>query len=85
MSARMKFKTEGLRSGVPDMFFAYPSGRHHGLYLEMKRRRGGVLSDEQKMYIERLRERGYRVEVCKGCDEAYTVFTEYLDSGKETR
>lgn len=80
--ARLRFKAEGLRPGVPDMFLAYPAGRWHGLFLEMKRRRGGVISPEQKAYIEALRAQGYRAEVCRGCDEALEVLRDYL-SAKE--
>lgn len=76
--ARLRFKAEGLRPGVPDMFFALPVGQYHGLFIEMKRRRGGTVSPEQKAYIEALRAQGYRAEVCKGCDEALAVMREYL-------
>lgn len=76
--ARLRFKAEGLRPGVPDMFFALPAGQYHGLFIEMKRRRGGAVSPEQKAYIEALRAQGYRAEVCKGCDEALAVMREYL-------
>lgn len=77
--ARLRFKAEGLRPGVPDMFFAYPCGGRHGLFIEMKRRRGGVISAEQKAYIAELRAAGYIAEVCRGCDEAFAVFAAYLN------
>lgn len=78
--ARLRFKAEGLRSGVPDMFLALPAGRWHGLFIEMKRRRGGTVSPEQKAYIEALRAQGYRAEVCRGCDEALEVLRDYLSA-----
>jgi len=68
-----KLKAEGVRRGVPDIFIAFPVGPYHGLFIEMKRRKGGVLSKEQKGWIERLTEQGYRVEVCRGFDEAVAV------------
>lgn len=77
-----KLKKEGVRRGVPDMFLALPRGGWHGLFIEMKRRRGGVVSPEQAAYIEALRAQGYRAEVCKGCDEALEVLRDYL-SAKE--
>ena len=80
--ARLRFRAEGLRAGVPDMMLAVPAGGYHGLFIEMKRRKGGTVSPEQKEYIERLRAQGYRAEVCKGCDAALEVLREYL-SAKE--
>ncbi|WP_278549913.1 VRR-NUC domain-containing protein [Cloacibacillus evryensis] len=69
---------EGLKSGVPDLFLAIPCGGKAGLFIEMKRRRGGTVSAEQKSYMELLRRMGYRAEVCRGCDEALAVFKDYL-------
>ena len=60
------------------MFFAMPRGKYAGLFIEMKRRRGGVVSSEQKAYIAELRAEGYRVEVCRGCAEAFAVLEDYL-------
>lgn len=74
----VKFKSEGLRAGVPDLFFAYPHKGFGGLFLEMKRRRGGRLSEAQRYYIDLLRGQGYAVEVCKGCDEAFAALSRYL-------
>lgn len=78
LSARMKFKAEGLRAGVPDLFFAYPHKGYGGLFLEVKRRHGGCVSMEQKAYIAALKERGYAVVVCRGCDEAFDSLAAYL-------
>lgn len=74
----MKLKQEGVRKGVPDLFFPYPHKGYHGLYIEMKRRKGGHLSPEQEHMIELLRARDYCVVVCKGCDEAFMEFNRYL-------
>ena len=76
----VKLKKEGVRRGVPDMFLALARGGWHGLFIEMKRRRGGVVSPEQAAYIEALRAQGYRAEVCKGCDEALEVLRDYLSA-----
>lgn len=73
-----KLKKEGVRRGVPDMFLALPRGGWHGLFIEMKRRRGGVVSREQREYIEALNAAGYRACVCRGCDEAFEAIRDYL-------
>lgn len=33
---RMKLKKLGARNGVSDLFLAYPTTKHHGLWIEMK-------------------------------------------------
>ena len=67
------FKAEGLKSGVPDLCWPLATHLHHGLYIEMKRRHGGTVSGNQKKWIAFLKEQGYRVEVCRGSNEAIKV------------
>lgn len=88
-------KAEGARKGAPDLFLAVPSqnrnqGRSdvechtewlpdlHGLFLELKRR-GGVLSPEQKTFHTLLQQQGYAVKVCWSLTEAITEITAYLN------
>ena len=74
----INLKREGVKAGVPDIIFAYPSGQFHGLFIELKRRKGGTVSEEQKEMIELLRHQGYCAVVCKGCDEALEVLSGYI-------
>ncbi len=74
---------EGLTKGVPDLCIPVPTTLYHGLYVELKKPRtdGGKPSDvkkEQKEWISRLRELGYKVEVCFGSGEALLVILQYL-------
>ena len=71
-------KAEGVVAGVPDVFLASPRQGFHGLYIEMKRQRGGTVQATQKELITALRQAGYRVEVCKGWWEAREVIENYL-------
>ena len=77
-AAAAKFKREGLRSGIPDLFLPVPRGVFCGLFLEMKRTKGSVTSKEQFIWLEYLNERGYKTEICKGADEAIATIKEYL-------
>jgi len=82
-AARAKFQREGLRAGVPDLFLAAPElvaweEPAHGLFVEMKRVRGGVVSPEQRAWHEALRGQGYRVVVAKGAEEGITAIQDYL-------
>ena len=48
-----------------------------GLYIEMKTI-GGKISDNQKEFIDYLKEQGYKVEVCWNADTAIEVIEDYL-------
>lgn len=46
-------------------------GKSHRLVaIEMKRKKGGVTSANQKQWIKTLNEAGIQTVVCKGCDAA---------------
>lgn len=63
-------KAHGVKPGVPDVLIFTPHGDHAGLAIELKRRRGGRLSDHQAAWLETLRGCGWRAEVCRGFDAA---------------
>ena len=75
-----KLKAEGVRRGVPDLCLCLPRGGYHGLFIELKRLKGGQVSAEQKAWISALRGQGYRAEVCKGATEAWDVIREYVQA-----
>jgi hypothetical protein len=76
-------KQQGVKAGIPDIFLPCARGQYHGLYIEMKRRKGGRLSDEQRAMIEALRAQGYKAEVCRGWEEARDTICEYLREGND--
>lgn len=65
-----RLKKEGVNAGVPDLHV--PGLR---LWVEMKRRKGGVTSDAQKDWHAYLRSVGDTVVVAKGADEAIKWIT----------
>ncbi len=78
-----KLKTEGVCSGVPDLFLPVARGSHHGLFIEMKRA-DGVPSDvsvSQHSWHHLLIQQGYSVVVCFGFEQARTAILEYLNQG----
>lgn len=77
MAQAVKFKAEGLKAGVPDIFLAIPIGGSYGLFIEMKSPKG-KLSENQKEWIALLLSSGYKCAVCYSFDEAKKVITEYL-------
>lgn len=68
----------GVISGVPDLCIPLPSGPYHGLYIELKRIRGGIVSDTQLEWIKYLHEQNYYAEIVRGCDEAKEIILRYL-------
>ena len=76
-----KLKAEGVRRGVPDLFLAFPVKPYSGLFIEMKKKKGGQTSKEQKKWIKGLREQGYWAEVCAGAAVAQAVIMDYLEGG----
>ena len=67
-----KLKAEGLTAGIPDLFIP-----EYKLFIEMKRRDGGVVSESQKKVHKILRGLGYKVEVCNGGLNAWTTLNKY--------
>ena len=74
-----KLKAEGVLAGVPDLFLAVPSGTAHGLYIEMKNGKKGVVSESQRTVMAALEAQGYATAVCRSFDEFHTTVDEYLN------
>jgi hypothetical protein len=60
-------KQEGLAAGFPDLVCLWPGGI---AFVEMKRVKGGTVSDNQAEWIERLQGFGFPAAVCRGADAA---------------
>lgn len=73
-----KLKREGRKKGVPDVMLPVPRGRYHGLFVEMKRVKGGSVSPEQRAWLAALQDQGYRAVRCLGWEQARAVITDYL-------
>lgn len=78
-----RFRAEGVKAGVPDICLPVARGGYHGLYIEMKRRRGGRLSADQAEWIEALMREGYVAAVCRGWQEAQALIERYLQGKME--
>jgi hypothetical protein len=84
-------RAEGLKSGVPDVLIfdhceIEKDGRKvscSGCAIELKRSKGGRVSDSQKEWLDSLEKRGWYTAVCKGFDEARELI-ERLGYAKNT-
>lgn len=81
----LHFKRMGVLSGFPDIGIFVPSGDYHGLFIEMKAHDPNCkkprVSARQKEVMCDLINKGYRVAVACGCDEAREITIDYLKVG----
>lgn len=71
-------KKQGVRAGVPDLVLPVARREHHGMYIEMKRLEGGRLSEDQVLWLDKLKDQGYYAVVCKGWESAVEQILWYL-------
>ena len=72
-----KLKAEGVVPGVCDLLYPVPRGNYSGLAIEMKVG-ANKPTKSQLEFMVFLRSCGWAVYVCYGCDEAVSVFVDYL-------
>jgi hypothetical protein len=73
-----KLKEQGFQPGVYDYIIPVPSKDWTGMWLEMKRTRGGVESSDQKAFARRMKAYGWYCVVAKGWVEASRAIEQYL-------
>ena len=72
-------KAQGATPGISDLLLAVTTEKYAGLWIEMKRIKGGVVSPEQKHFMKLMLESGYQAVVARGAEEAIQRIEEYLD------
>lgn len=72
-------KSMGVRAGVSDLCLPVPLGIYHGLYIEMKRRKGGKVSPKQIEWRVYCLEVGFKAVICKGGREAMEAIQDYYE------
>jgi hypothetical protein len=70
-------KRMGVLKGASDLFMAWPKGGYHGLFIEVKSKIGRP-SPEQKAFIQRMRDAGYKAEFCYGAEEVISTMKDYI-------
>ena len=71
-------KEQGVKPGVPDICLPVPSGRYTALYIELKRRKKGRVSEAQHGWLMALNRVGCKAVVCRGWEEAKREIEDYL-------
>lgn len=72
---KRKQKMEGVRPGVPDLIIVT---KRNVLFLEMKKRKGGVVRDSQKEWLETLEGKRTVARVARGAEEAIEILKEVI-------
>ena len=73
-------KRMGVLKGASDLFMAWPSGGFHGLFIEVKSKKGKPTPD-QLAFIERMNSVGYYATICYGADEVIRCMKWYIGLG----
>jgi hypothetical protein len=73
-----KAKATGMKKGYPDLHLPVAKGIYHGLYIELKTKKGRVTPDQNK-WLQMLANQGYSCHVCRGSEAAIGVICQYLE------
>ena len=86
--AKMQKMQNGGRRAWPDLFLAEPVGKHHGLFVELKKegtrlkkKKGDWASEhiaEQDVVLSELNDKGYKAEFAIGFEQALNLIDNYL-------
>lgn len=75
---RVKAKRQGMPEGYPDIFLPVSMDGFHGLFVELKRVKGGRVLEEQERWLKRLNAEGYQAVVARGHEAAIETIKDYL-------
>lgn len=69
-------KDMGLRPGVSDLFIAMQKKGFGGAWIEIKTKKG-ILSQEQKLFLEDMEAQGYFTIVCRTIEDTIKIIEWY--------
>lgn len=73
-----RLKSEGVKSGVFDIFVSVARNNYHGLYIEMKVN-NNKLTENQIIFKQNVEKEAYKCIVCYSAKEAIEKLEEYLN------
>ena len=74
-----ELKRMGMKKGVPDICLPVARHPYHGLWIELKADRTKKASKEQKEWLIKLTDQGYKAVLAYGADDAVKIIKEYLN------
>ena len=73
----LRFKKQGVKAGVSDIFLPLPRGGYHGLFIELKVGKNRPTRN-QLDFLADMEKEGYQCAVCYGSDEAIKTINAYI-------
>ena len=73
-------KSMGMQPGFPDLMVLHKNKKHHILFLEFKKAKGGKPSAKQIEWIEWLNKHRYCARIVNGCTDAVNVLKMYINN-----
>jgi len=75
-------KRQGVKPGVPDLCVPVARGGFHGLYIEMKTKKGKP-TEHQLKWLSLLRKQGYAAFIARGSKQAIELISNYINGALE--
>jgi hypothetical protein len=63
------------------LFLPFAAGGAHGLFVELKRIKGGSATKHQKLFEDVVRKNGYAHVYAMGCEDAIKKIKLYVNGG----
>jgi len=82
MHTALKMKQAGYKKGIPDLLIFEPRKGYAGLAIEVKTATGRA-SEHQKEWQKKLRDRGWKAEICKGLNACITEIDNYFSEDSD--
>jgi hypothetical protein len=80
---RLECWSKGYQKGQPDLILHQRSGNFSGLAIELKTPTGlGIVSAEQREWLDDMRLAGYRAEVCDDLQETIGLIDDFLRNAR---
>lgn len=73
-----RFKAQGVKAGVSDLFLPLAAGGYNGLFIEMKYGRNKP-TEKQLEFMGDMENAGYCCRVAYGAENAIEVLRDYMD------
>lgn len=74
-----RLKRLGVLKGVSDIFMAWPIGKYHGAFIEVKSKKGRA-TPEQLEFLDRMFKKGYYTKLAYGADQVINTMKDYLEN-----